>query len=374
MNALRLYETLVRQYDYRVTLVHANRLQVNVETFERIVFLGPDHPTSSPGRLLRFLWNGYRWLSVNGQYYHVFHGLNFFEDTVRPALWAHQKGLRTVVKPASSLRGLPKSRLLSRMLRMRTRRKAILRKLDGVVAISSTIEQELLEFGVAPERILSIPNGVSVEQFFPDPVSRLDARDEFDLNDRFWFLFVGAICDRKRPHWLLRAYLQSEILRKKGGLLFVGPLRDDTSAQEVTDAANAPDLMENIRMVGSTNDPVQYYRAADAFVLPSQNEGMPNAALEAMSAGLPVIMTPVSGSDAIVDEGVNGFIVNEIDQLSRVMEYYVKNPQVASQHGAESRRIAVERFSLDRVAEAYHQAFTRLINTGANKVTTVAGL
>jgi glycosyltransferase involved in cell wall biosynthesis len=66
-----------------------------------------------------------------------------------------------------------------------------------------------------------------------------------------------------------------------------------------------------------------YYQLADVFVLPSKNEGMSNALLEGLATGLPSIVTPVSGSVDLVEDGVNGYftsgtaedIANKVDQL-----------------------------------------------------------
>jgi len=67
-----------------------------------------------------------------------------------------------------------------------------------------------------------------------------------------------------------------------------------------------------VHFAGAQLDVQPWYGAADSFVLPSLYDPFPNAALEAMACGLPVTVTPQCGTAELIDEGVNGFVVEAL--------------------------------------------------------------
>lgn len=102
-------------------------------------------------------------------------------------------------------------------------------------------------------------------------------------------------------------------------------------------------------------DPVDDVRpilaATSVFVLPSYREGAPRSSLEAMSMARPVVTTDVPGCRQTVEDGVTGFLVPPFEPgaLMRAMERYVLEPQLIAQQGMASRRLAEERFDVQRV-------------------------
>jgi glycosyltransferase involved in cell wall biosynthesis len=92
-------------------------------------------------------------------------------------------------------------------------------------------------------------------------------------------------------------------------------------------------------------------RQADIFVLPSYSEGMPNALMEAMATGLPVVATPVGGIPVLVDEGVNGLLVapRDVPALAHALRTLIEDPQRRAAMGAESRRRIETEYDIDRI-------------------------
>ena len=101
------------------------------------------------------------------------------------------------------------------------------------------------------------------------------------------------------------------------------------------------------------------YRDADLFVLPSQNEGMSVALLEAMASGLPVIVTPTGGTEELVDG--NGRVVpwNDPAALADALAHLAADPEARARMGRRSREIALK-FSWTAVAKAYLEACRRV--------------
>ena len=91
--------------------------------------------------------------------------------------------------------------------------------------------------------------------------------------------------------------------------------------------------------------------AASVFVLPSYREGMPRSVLEAMSMGRPIITTDAPGCRETVEHGTNGFLVpvRNAEALATAMQKFLHDPELVMQMGAESRRVAMDKYDVGRV-------------------------
>lgn len=104
---------------------------------------------------------------------------------------------------------------------------------------------------------------------------------------------------------------------------------------------------------------LEEYHTADIFVLPSYNEGMSNALLEAMACGLPVIVTDVGGTDELVKDGENGYVFEkgDVGHLSKIMERMHCASYSIKSLGQESRQ-RVEKLSWEKIVGEF---FTQVI-------------
>jgi glycosyltransferase involved in cell wall biosynthesis len=95
----------------------------------------------------------------------------------------------------------------------------------------------------------------------------------------------------------------------------------------------------------------QRYRLAAVVVMASRWENFPYALLEAMACGTPVVATRTGGLPEMVSDGVNGILVSQQDAggLADAICQLLENPELRSQMGANARRVAEERFSVERV-------------------------
>ena len=104
-----------------------------------------------------------------------------------------------------------------------------------------------------------------------------------------------------------------------------------------------------------------YYNRADVFILPSLNEGMSNAVLEAISSGLPIITTDTGGTSELVKE--NGFIVpkKNSEKISEALIKLIEDKDLCLEMGEKSREIA-EKLGWDKVAEQYLEIYKNYKN------------
>jgi glycosyltransferase involved in cell wall biosynthesis len=137
------------------------------------------------------------------------------------------------------------------------------------------------------------------------------------VNQRRFILGVGRLSYVKGFDQLIIAFNNAKI--KDVDLLIVG---DGEERDNLTRLIDDLCMNERVKLVGARSDLQNYYSQAEMFVLPSRNEGYPNALVEAMSLGCPCIaMDCEFGPSEIIDDGRNGLLIkaNTIDELSSVM-------------------------------------------------------
>ena len=240
----------------------------------------------------------------------------------------------------------------------RTRGRRLLRRwihrCDHFVAISREIEQELIDWGVAPDRITRLASGVDTEQFSPgkSPV-------EHELPPRPRVLFVGRLHPQKELPTLLRAW--REVARSMPGtLVVVGTGPEEASLRALS---NELGIGDRVVWVGAVEDVVSYYRAGDLFVLPSASEGMSNALLEAMATGLAPVVSRIGGNTDLVEDGRTGVVVEpgSSDSLARALERLLADRPLRERLGRAAREHILRGYSLQAVVDRYEALFARVI-------------
>jgi glycosyltransferase involved in cell wall biosynthesis len=120
---------------------------------------------------------------------------------------------------------------------------------------------------------------------------------------------------------------------------------------------------EIFRILGSRDDVPLLLSASDVLLLTSRTEGMPNAVLEAMSAGLPVVATGVGGLTDLVREGETGFLFEPDDAagLTTALRRLLLDGQERRQLGDRAERRVAEEFSIERMVETYESIYEQLL-------------
>jgi glycosyltransferase involved in cell wall biosynthesis len=117
-------------------------------------------------------------------------------------------------------------------------------------------------------------------------------------------------------------------------------------------------------MPGNQRDVLPWLQAMDIFVLPSYaNEGVPQAIMQAMLCGLPVISTPVGSIGEIITHGSTGVLVppKDTDSLLRALEDLAADASLQNRLGTEARRFALAHFGLDPMLDSMEKVFAGAI-------------
>lgn len=237
----------------------------------------------------------------------------------------------------------------------RIRVRAELRRTARVVALWQGAADVLpREFGVAPQHVVVIPNGVSGTRFPPvDRSRRPEARRRLDIAaDRPTLVVLGALSPEKDVGAAIRVLpaLPDCQLVVAGDGPERAPL--ERLAEEV-----APG---RVLFTGVVEEPATVFAAADVLVLTSRSEGMPAALIEAGLSGLPCVATDVGGVRDVVRPGETGEVVPPGDR-SALADAVRSALDRAESYGAAARRHCLARFEMDVVADAWEELLTRLV-------------
>lgn len=183
------------------------------------------------------------------------------------------------------------------------------------VANSELVAGELRDIlGVPDARLRVIENGVDLDRFRPaEPDARTAARAEFGLPaDGPVVAFVGSGFERKGAFRLVEALARPEL--REVHALVAGTDRQLKKLRQLTERLG---LSARVKILGGIPDPRPVLAAADLFTLPSLYDPMPNAALEALACGLPVVTCEGAGiAPAVATSGAGAVVTRDPDDIA----------------------------------------------------------
>ncbi|MEQ1859615.1 MAG: glycosyltransferase [Chthoniobacteraceae bacterium] len=239
-------------------------------------------------------------------------------------------------------------------------RRRFYRAARAVHCVAPAIRDELLALGCAHPDTRVVPNGVDTARFSPG--DRDAARREFQLPLGARVLgIVGRFGPHKGHRALIDALAIAAGARPSLHLLIVGaggPLEADVREC----AANSP-MADRIRFTGFLPEPASAYRALDLLVIPSTNEGMANAALEAMACAIPVLANTGCGHEAVIDSGRDGLLaeLRSVAELTAAVESLIAEPALLCELGERARDKVCASFSIRTMMEAYAALYRALV-------------
>lgn len=235
----------------------------------------------------------------------------------------------------------------------KTLSRRILAQADALVAVSDAVAGSVRRH--TGREVTVIPNGVDVDRFFPE-----SSRNQKGKR----VVFVGRLIANKGPDKLLSAFRHVLDVVPTATLRMVG---DGPMRRTLERYVQSNDLSESVEFLGLRRDIDRLLREADVLVRPSLVEGMPLAVLEAMSSGLPVIVSNVGGVKELVENEVSGIVVPPRSESALVgaLVRLLNDEELRVKMGAAGRQRVVENFSWDRTASATESLFSGLVRAAA---------
>lgn len=204
---------------------------------------------------------------------------------------------------------------IAKLAKFKLRRKQIqwaLNVASRIFSVSQSLREIAVQIGCDARKTRVIPNGVDPNVF--QPMEKAAARRRLGLPmERIIVLSVGALCERKGHHRVIQVL--PNLVATHPNLLFVvvgGPGAEGDMGPELKRLTRRLGMDSHVRLAGIRphNEIASWLAAADLLCLATSNEGMANVIVEALSCGIPVVTTRVGGNAELVQDGVNGLLVD----------------------------------------------------------------
>ncbi len=225
---------------------------------------------------------------------------------------------------------------------------------ERVMTTSEAMVGDLTRDGfLNTDHVVAMPTGIDTGQFCPGDRGKARAQLGLPL-DAFIFGNVATL-----RSWKGHAYALDALAMLGGGKAMLLVVGDGPQEENLANQIASLGLGDRVRMVGRQDDVVPYLRAMDVFVFPStKNEGVPQALLQAMACGLPVVASRIGGVPEVA-EGLGGVALvapEDVDGLSSAMAKMMAEPcEGAALHGLRDRVIA--RYAIGDMAERVKSVF-----------------
>ncbi len=243
--------------------------------------------------------------------------------------------------------------------------------LDCVVA-NNQVMGSLTSGLMGKTRLEIIPNGVDLERYRPafNDEERKVLRASFGVvgDGSKMITSVGAIHPRKGSDLLLESWVRLAKRFPDAHLFMVGLRKDlqypklDNFKSRLDELLAASGAADRVHFTGVVRNIEAYLRASDVFVFPSMREGMPNAVLEAMATGIPVILTPFVGLSKDLGEPDREFLLVERDPeaLASAVADVLNGNGLGCRLGERARCWANETMDLEKSLDRYAALYREL--------------
>jgi glycosyltransferase involved in cell wall biosynthesis len=241
--------------------------------------------------------------------------------------------------------------------------KWLLGRFPRLIAVSSEIKSELIRCGAAPDRVTVVLNGIDHNKFRRDRLRQRLARRQFQIaENEFVIGAIGRLEPQKRFDLLLEAVALLRNSRPKIRLLIVG---EGSARSDLEKRLRELGLMSVCHLLGHRSDVVDVHHALDLFVQSSEYEGTPNAVLEAMALGTPVVATDVGGTAELVEQGIHGLVVRPGDAhaLAAAIDRAIADPGVAKARARAARERVERELSFTRRMQRVEAVYDELMRT-----------
>jgi len=213
--------------------------------------------------------------------------------------------------------------------------------LKKIITVSHFDYQSGLKAGIKPQKMTVIHNGIDL----PDFLSKEEAKNFLGGGE----LVVGTAAyfySNKGLGFLIKA---TALIKKNFKLVIVG----DGEQRSYLESLIKKHQLDNVFLVGEIKDAYRYFKAFDIFALPSVKEGLPFVLLEAMAAGLPVVASKVGGVPEVIEDGVNGLLVEptNVEELADALLCLLADPLKRKGFGDASLAKVKKEFSFEKMVK-----------------------
>lgn len=239
----------------------------------------------------------------------------------------------------------------------------ILRNIDKLVCTTGKMKEEFLDEGIDRDKIALIPNGVNISNF------------KRSFEDCSSLLYLGRFTKTKNIETLLFAF--SKIILNINDDLRLILIGGGPESDNIADLIKKHNLEKNILLTGFVDDPSDYLRKSDLFILPSLTEGLSNSLIEAMSYKLPCIVSNIPGNVEVIGENnlsyniekgdfiktKYGILFNptDIEGLFNSVKFMLKNSDIRKELGESAAEKVIREYDMKIIVDRYKELYKEVL-------------
>lgn len=233
-------------------------------------------------------------------------------------------------------------------------------RMAHVVAVSAPIAEQLRRWRVPQHRLSEIGNGVAMDREPAEPGRDAALRRELGIPDGACVVLnVGRLAEQKAQADLIEA---AGRLRARHPHLRVLVLGEGHLRAALDEQISRAGLRGVVQIIGFKENVGAYLAIADVFALPSVDEGLPIALLEALAAGVPAVCTPVGGIPAVLEDGVSALLVpvHDVEALAGAIARLVEQPALRESLARRARAVVEHTHSTAAMYRRYREIYSRV--------------
>lgn len=280
---------------------------------------------------------------------------------------ARRSGTPHVVTPAGALRVFGRSGRLKRAYNSAVGCR-IVQTAAAMVAITPDERADFAAYGVAPDEVSVIPNGVWADEFAePADAAHAELSARLGEDSRPFILFVGRLNPIKGPDLLVAAVAAARQRIGDVRLVFAGP--DEGMAAGVRAQAHTAGLERDVTLLGPVHGPVKVaaYHRARLLVVPSRQEAMSLVALEAGASGTPVLLTDVCGFPEVERVGGGRVVPATAAGLAEGLRDLLGEPARLPDMGRRLQQLVRSDYTWQRAAQSHLDLYRPLVDRTASQ-------
>ncbi len=263
-----------------------------------------------------------------------------------------------VVCPAGAMEIFGRSVLLKKLYNLLVGRHMI-RNAAGHIAIPRAEKTAFKRYGIPPEKVTVIPNGVDAAEFQNRDTGHF--RRKYDLGDNPFIFFIGRLSYEKGPDLLIDAFSRVAKKYRDYHLVVAGP--DDGMLEELVRKSRSLRLDTKIHFTGylGSEEKSQALHAATLLVVPSRKEAMSIVALEAGAAGVPVLMTDICGFDQVADINGGQIVTASKKGIYEGLNHMLADPGALVSMGNNLEKTVLSEYTWQAVARQYINLYEHIL-------------
>lgn len=230
---------------------------------------------------------------------------------------------------------------------------------DAFLSISPKLHDQTK--AVAPDKVHLIPVGITIPPSGDRSARSADRRRFGIAEDDIVLIFVGGVCARKDPFFLIKQLPRTLDIYPKIKILVVGPFVEPEYYAQITAYLRKNELNDHVIFTGEVRDPYPMFRISDIMTFASRLEGFGTAVIEAMAHKVPVVVRHLPGvNDSFVINGKTGFLFTDEQEYLGFLNILLNDAELRKKIGDDARQFVINNFDISDISKKYLNLYDRL--------------